>query len=301
MAQQKTVNPYSIIGTQVMAALDAIIAALPPSPTVDDLITQVYNYVKPIYYPTATQQITIELKSVAYNVINSYQNNLVLSGNAMFNGKQAPFLQMLIGQGAVLTTPDSFADRLADIEDNIGISDLTINDQTPLFLATTTGNGAYNYWIAQIDAGSPTWGAYLSQNPGQNYMNVLQWSLAAMNGALAGYGATPSGMIQPTTEMVTTKMVSALIGAITATAGRIIFNWTPRITKPFQLQSSVVASLRNNIDRIRNNHTQAIETTTGFFCTEPECGQSAPPPPPDGTKDTKCLFLSLTLTWQCPL
>ena len=49
---------------------------------------------------------------------------------------------------------------------------------------------------------------------------------------LAGYGATPTGLIEPTTNMITTNMVSALIGALTITAGKVIFNWIPRITRP---------------------------------------------------------------------
>jgi hypothetical protein len=76
------------------------------------------------------------------------------------------------------------------------------------------------------------WASYFSGNAGQNYMNTLQWSVAAMNGALAGYGATPQGLIEPTVNIVSVNFISSLIGALTATAGKIIFNWIPRITKP---------------------------------------------------------------------
>ena len=60
-------------------------------------------------------------------------------------------------------------------------------------------------------------------------MDIPYYVEAAMVGALAGYGATPSGMVVPSVNFVTTKMASALIGALTVTAGKVVFGWIPRI------------------------------------------------------------------------
>jgi len=153
---------------------------------------------------------------------------------------------MLIGAGMTANvTPDSIVDRIADIEDNVGDSYLTVPEQIALFLATTCGTNANAYWLNQIGT-QGSWDSYFSANAGQNYLNTLQWTVAAMNGALAGYGATPAGLIEPTVDMVTNKMVSALAGALTVTAGKLLFNWIPRIVKPLALNINNVINLGNN-------------------------------------------------------
>lgn len=278
MSQPNTVNPYVAVGLELPSGLNSIIAFLPASPTVDNLVDAVIAFVQPLYYPGATAATIVELKSVAYNVVNSYRSNLVLSGNAMFNPNQAPFVQMLIGGGMTAnTSPDSVADRIADIEDNIGTSELTVPEQTPLFLATTLGSQAYTYWVAQLAIAPPppsAWAGYFSSNAGQNYMNTLQWTVAAMNGALAGYGAAPAGLVAPTVNMVTTNMASALIGALTATAGKIIFNWIPRITKPIQLNMQRIGSLNNGIVPVQPNATANCMFNSRLFCGSNHCGKS---------------------------
>jgi hypothetical protein len=245
MAQMNTVNPYPQIGKQLTQGLGAIIAQLPASPTIDDLADAIYAYVQPLYYLPSTK-LEIEVKSVVYNVANSYRNNQVLNGNAVFDSEQAPFIEMLIGSEMTVNfAPDSLLDRLVDIEDNVGTSDLTVMAQTPLFLATISGSSAALYWGTELSNPQSQWIAYFSTNAGQNYSNSLLWSLAAMNGALAGYGAVSNSMIEPTTSVVTNKMVSALIGALTATVGKVIFNWIPRIVKPLSLSRDRIGKLTN--------------------------------------------------------
>lgn len=263
MSQSNTINPYEVIGQQIPTGLNTVIAALPASPTVDDLVNEVYNFVQPIYYPNATAQQTIEIKSVAYNAINSYRNSLVLSGSANYSVNQIPFLQMLIGPGMTANTaPDSFTDRIEDIEDNIGTSNITVFEQTPLFLSTTIGRNASQYWLAQIANPQSLWAAFFSTTPGANYLNSLLYNVAAMNGALSGYGASPLGLIEPTTNVVSTTMVSSLIGALTVTAGKVIFNWIPRITKPMTLSSERIVGLNS----VRNNPTTGPDVNVTAAC-----------------------------------
>ena len=232
MPQAPTQNPYKPIGDLIKPGLDAIIVPLPLTPTIDNLASAVYSYVQAQFYPLPTLQVQIEISSVIYNAINSYRNNLVLSGGAYYNAAQAPFIDMLIGSDMTNNMqPDSFADRVAEIEDNIGISNLLVLEQMPLFLATTVGAKANDYWKTELANPLSAWLRFFSANAGQNYNNTLQWSVGAMNGNLAAYGATLTGLIEPTTAMISTNLISALIGALTITAGKLIFNWTPRIVK----------------------------------------------------------------------
>ena len=243
MPQPNTINPYAEIGTQIAPGLNSIIGAAPNN--VDDLVNAVYGYISALYYYSPSNQVVIELKSIAYNAVNSYRSNLVLSGNALFNASQIPFIEMLIGasMNSNIAT-DSFLDRISDIEDNIGTSDLNVLDQTSLFLATTIGSSAYTYWQTQITlGGSSSWHNYLSSNAGQNYMNLLLWSTSAMNGSFAGYGSSPTGLVEPSTSMVSNNMISALIGALTVTAGKLMYNWIPRITKPIMGNASLMTQM----------------------------------------------------------
>ena len=243
---QNTVNPYAQIGAQIAPGLTSIGNAASLN-NVDDLVNAVYAYIQPLYYSGASTQVDIEIKSVAYNAVNSCMNWSVMLGDTTYNAMQAPFIELLIGSSMTSNlAPDSFQDRVLDIEDNIGTASLTATDQTPLFLATTVGNNAYQYWAAQIAGGGGSlWNPHFSSNAGQNYMNSLLWNSGAMNGALAAYAASPIGMIEPITAVVSTKMISALIGALTITAGKVLFNWTPRVTKPLQLSINRISNLGN--------------------------------------------------------
>ena len=61
------------------------------------------------------------------------------------------------------TPPDSLMSVIEDLEDNVSISQLTVDQQIPLFMATVCGRSAYLYWSNQIqDTSSATWGDYLS-------------------------------------------------------------------------------------------------------------------------------------------
>ena len=232
MSQSNTINPYSEIGGYMSTGLAAIELAAPT--TEDALVTAVADFVASVFYQGApSTQVSIELKSIARNAINSYRSNLVLHGLADFNREQSPFIGMLIGAGMTSNTaPASFNDTVSEIENNIGISALRVGEQTPLFLATTIGINASLYWATQIASPSPFWVSFIGTNAGKNYMNSLLWNVAAMNGALAAYGSSTNGMVQPSTDAVTNQIISALTGGLVITAGKVMFNWIPKIVKP---------------------------------------------------------------------
>jgi hypothetical protein len=231
---QTTVNPYEEIGQLVSGSgqgLDTIISALPSGATIDLLVNAVAQFIETTFYPSPTTQVDIEIKSVARTAINSYVNNLVMGGQAGYNAKQFRFIEMLMGNSLTSNLPlISINNRIGDVNDNLTDNQLTVEEQTPLLLATTIGGNADSYWNNVIATlGSSGWKVYIVGQLQVLGVDVPYYDAAAMNGALAGYAATPSGMIEPSVNFVTNKMVSALIGALTVTAGKVIFGWIPRI------------------------------------------------------------------------
>lgn len=233
VSKSSTINPYYLVGEQIAPGLDAIIGNLPASPTTEDLINEVVSYVTSLYNTNPPLSVTVEYSSIAAHAINSFRSNLILEGNADFNESQGAFIDLMIGHPMVSqVSPDALVEKVRNIEENIAISNLTVHEQIPLFLATASGVASYIYWEAQIKNQASAWAPYFSSIDGQNYMNTLRWSLAAMNGSLSGYGSSISGLVEPSYDRVTNLIVSSLIGALALTAGKLIFNWSPIITKP---------------------------------------------------------------------
>lgn len=228
-----TFNPYPLIGTQLTTGLDALAAVLTPASTIDEFVNAIYNYVQPIYYPvsspaTVPPQIQIEIKSVVYNVINSYNNN-PKSASFFYGPKQSYFIDLLLGLKTSNSTPiNAINTWLLDIEDNITKDDMPIAAQTPLLLATIQATHVYAYWNTKI-ATPGTWAPFFQTPAALNYANIPHWLVACVEGALIGAQATPRGLIQPTTEIVGVNIISALIGGLAIGAGKVIFKFVPRV------------------------------------------------------------------------
>jgi hypothetical protein len=223
---QSTINPYPIIGTQLTSGLDAIANALSTKSTVDDLVNAIYNYIQPIYYPKVSGIIETEIKSVAYNVINTYINNTFCSAVA-YNASQDYFISLLLC--ATSQKPVNTIDQwLLNVEDNIGKCGLSIDEQTPLLLATVDGKSAYNYWMSIVQKPGK-WSKFLNENVAINYANIPFWTEECMEGALIGANASPRGLISPTTDITSVEIISSLIGALAIGAGVVIFKWLPKI------------------------------------------------------------------------
>lgn len=271
---QTTVNPYSLIGGYIPTGLASIIAALPTTPTIANLVSAVESYIAPLFYATGgstTTQVQIEIQSVANAAINSYVNSLILQGQAGYDGSQMKFARILIGDMLTSNLPIvSISNRIEDVEDNLTDNQLSVNQQLPLLLATTTGSNANTYWAGQIAIGSSSpWHNFFPTSP-ENYMDIPYYVEAAMNGALAGYGATPAGMIEPSVNFVTNKMLSALIGALTVTAGKVIFQWIPRIQHS---GFSTAMGLGGGIDSmaVHNVNCHVTDNCAGGNCNAAKC------------------------------
>lgn len=237
-----TFNPYPELGVELVTGLTAIASTTTGISSVDDLVNAIYNYVQPIYYPSTTvpKALEIEIKSVVYNIIDAY-NNKALGITVLYTPQQMNFVQMMLGSNASNNTPINYLQTwLADIEDNIGKANLSIEQQTPLLLGIQAEQAVNSYWLTEIDNSTSPWGPYFGSSiPDRNYMNVSFWTVACAEGALIGANCCNRGLIAPTTEIVSVNIVSALIGALAVGAGSVIFKWVPRV-QPDQLLSKIV-------------------------------------------------------------
>lgn len=240
MATQ-TLNPYPLIGKQLTDGLDEISKALTPSSTVDDLANAIFKYIQPLYYQgSKSTQIEIEIRSVVYNIINSY-NNQKICGN-MFNYQQMILVDMMLGETTTDYTPiNALGAWLSDIEDNISETKLPIDEQTPLLLGIEVGKSVYNYWVNTVQ-NPGKWQQFFQEDPSLNYMNIPFWLAACMEGGLIGASGSERGLIAPTTDIVSVEIVSSLIGALAIGAGKVIFKWVPRI-QPAELLGGFSAAV----------------------------------------------------------
>lgn len=232
----QTLNPYSVISGQIVAAMNQIASSLDADSTENDLVKVVYEMVQPIYYPDATAAQEIEIKSVASNIINAYCNG-ALNTQPNFNAIQIYFIELLTGLKTASTTPINSLDSwYRDIEGNVSKANLSTDEQTSIFLATQTARTINNYWLDQIGIVTD-WEPFL-QNDLRDYANIPLWTIAAVEGALLGASASEKGLIAPTTDITSVDIVSSLIGAVTIAAGKVIFKWVPQI-QPINISDAI--------------------------------------------------------------
>lgn len=279
----ETFNPYPLIGTQLTDGLDAIATAFAGGgSSVDDLVTAIYNYIQPIYYPTSggapvPMHLQVEIKSVAYNLINAY-NNKSFGSTILYNTKQMSIAQMMLGLKSTSLTPiNALDDWFSDIEDNISKAGLSVDQQTPLLLAIECAKSVYTYWVTEVDNVSSAWISFFQSTGDRNYPNIPHWIVACTEGALLGANASQKGLIAPTTDITSVNIVSTLIGALAAGAGKVIFKWVPRI-QPNQLigvsnLSGLAKRVALNIETISNlsNTNPASKPNTNMTATQ-GCG-----------------------------
>lgn len=274
----ETFNPYPLIGTQLTAGLDAIATDFAGGfSTVDDLVTSIYNYIQPIYYPTSggapvPMYLQVEIKSVVYNMINAY-NNKALGTTLLYTPQQTNIINMLLGSNTTNLTPLNTLDNwLNDIQDNISKANLNIDLQTPLLLASKVGRSVYSYWNTVI--GTPgNWAGLgtFSSDAYRNYVNLALWSAACMEGALIGANASQKGLIAPTTDITSVNIVSALIGALAIGAGKVIFGWVPRI-QPIELSLRFASISLNSVMQGNLNPSGGGNSPLGKYYYTPTNG-----------------------------
>lgn len=286
----ETFNPYPLISTQLKDGLNAIATAFAGGgSTVDDLVTAIYDFIQPLYYPVsgggaAPTYLQVEIKSVAYNIINSY-NNTEFGKSLTYNPQQMSIARQMIGLSCDKTTPINALDHwFTVIEENISRAGLSIDQQSSLLLGIEFSKSAYAYWIREVDNAMSVWSAFFQSTGDRNYPNIPFWTDACTEGALLGANASKKGLIAPTTDIVSVNIVSALIGALAIGAGKVIFKWVPNIpTNNYKLSPF-------NVDMISLNPPAGDPSPTNYVYQTPSGSTSTATAngfgPPDSTSDT---------------
>lgn len=227
-----SLNPYPSFQGNLNSGFDLISSAAPT--TVDELVEVINGFILSLYYegPSTPVKTQVEVRSVAYNIINSY-NAGALGGSISYNETQSNIIRSLINVTSNPRTPIiSLWAWLDNIESVIGSTHLTLDDQAPLLMAVKYARSAYQYWFDQVDLGpASTWAPFFESQEYRNYINISYWMVACAEGTLIGANASNRGLISPTIDIVSVNIVSATIGALVIGAGKVMFKWVPEIPR----------------------------------------------------------------------
>ncbi len=228
---QQTINPYKTLGTQHTSGLDSIKTALAVGMTFDQVNVNVVTSVQAAYVPAPNAFDAIEYLSILPNAVNDYVNK-GLGGK--YNEKQIFIIQQLL-KGVLKVPVQSIKNFILDVEDNLTRTGLTMEEQLPILIATVIGAADYDYWIDKvITTPANPWytvgpNAYFSSNAAINYANIPYWVEASMVGALCGANKGSSfGLVDPP-RVVGVDLVAALSGSVGLAAGKVMYQWIPRI------------------------------------------------------------------------
>lgn len=226
-------NPYPEIGKQLINGMEFIIKNIEKTDNVDNLVDIVSKYVSSLYYPkNENTEKLIEIKSVAYNVINTYLNS-TFESSVSYNSNQNLFISLMLR--CLNSIPVyGVGSYLKDVEESIVSSGISIVEQTPLLIASMNGRSINSYWENTISSTSKgKWNNFINSNPAINNASIPFWTEACIQGSLIGANASHRGLISTTIEIVTVEIVSALIGALSIGAGVVLFSWIPKVNLSF--------------------------------------------------------------------
>lgn len=234
----RTVNPYSLIGTQHTTGLDGIAALFGPTgiPTMDAFAAQIASYVGSIYYPPPpplSVKLRMELISLTGHTINGYTNSALRTdaGGYTTNTNQYYFVCKML-KGIMHMPINEIQDAIIDIEDNITrIEGLSVQEQVPLLLATEVGKQNIAYWLPKI-AAPGAWAPFFDSNGAINTTNIPYWVSASMEGTLmmAKRSETYPLIDGNSIPDAGVDLASALGGSLATGAGKVIFRMIKRIT-----------------------------------------------------------------------
>lgn len=225
------VNPYSGISANYVAGLNQIadtLSAIGPEPTIEQVVTAVYNYVTSTYSmsPDALGEQTT--KFMITELINGYLNY-----NLLYSPEQTQFIHQLIAGTIVPGNPQDILQHITDVEEQIAQSNLSTADQAPLLYATAIGKSAYSYWATIVT--TPGDWAIFTGGFTPPITKFPYWVAAAMQGTLVGLnlfnlqGESDATKIMQTINATEGRLILlTLFGALTINSGKVVYNWQQR-------------------------------------------------------------------------
>jgi hypothetical protein len=252
-------NPYTLVGTQFTAGLDAVVAA---DADVESIVQAVYDYVQPIYYPFPASSATVEneLKGVMNKALNGFGNQLVrqaawMGGSTakanVFNNRQQVFIELMLN-GLQAVPVKSIANYLSDLEDHMTSSQLSLQEQAPLLMATMTGRRSFAYWMEKV-VSPGDWSDYFKANAAINYANIRFWVSSSIQSALL---AATRNRNNDKSQNVSIDPAHALATGLAVSAGRVMLGFVQR-----RAQTEIINTfLRNYLISIIINPNQKPNT-----------------------------------------
>ncbi len=225
--ETKVINPYSFLADKQKETLDTIIANLPADPTFEqfnDVTLTAFFGVDPTN-PLNSDLNRLLLHSVLPLVYNGYMNGGAngkwrgAGNNTAYTEEQLLFIQQIL-KGINEVPVEHLAQFMSRMDEKIAASNLSYQQQLPLYVATISGKATVEYWIATFETPGG-WSAYFNENETLNYFLLTGWVNASVQGALLAYG-----ILKPEQAAVP-DIFPAAVCAVGLTAGKVVFSWQP--------------------------------------------------------------------------
>lgn len=236
----KFVNPYGAVSADYNNCMNSISMNIgmytPATLTVDLLVDFTYNALINQYNITGLNILQERtLKSVIYTFINGYLN--AATGEYLqYNATQMNYVFDLLEGTANSKNPEDILSQLQDIEDSVGISGLTADEQMPLLYAIQVGKTAYTYWANLMVTGMGNWGNFTNTFT-PNIVKFPFWVAATIEGSLIANSylnqQTKRGILAPELQLLINyaggaPILVGMAGALAVGAGKVLFNLQQR-------------------------------------------------------------------------
>lgn len=227
-----TYNPYSADVDLLSNGLDYIIANVPSSPTVYDLLDTCEAYLYTLI-PGAPANVGIGMKIALTNVLNSYIDGKI-EQNLSYDPSQLALVNSVY-DGIRQQSIDSLGDFFADSAQQLAMAEYSTYSKGPMYYALMEAEVSYYYWLGKIGAPGG-WATYLNSNAAINYSNIPYWVSAAYVAAFAGWSLGQDVNLNypiPTTQPGIAVMLpkfSAMLSALFLTSGEVILGFSNRPT-----------------------------------------------------------------------
>lgn len=219
-------DPYAIIGEQHLDGLNAVESSLVSGMNEGELILEITNYVKGIYFPAPDTFLDVEMSAIIPNAYYSYINHDLRS----YSEIQSYYIEILL-RGLFNRSPTSLLPFFQNWRDEIVKSGMSKQDQIPLLICNSIAVAELSYWIERINDSGCSWytEGYFNSEPYVNYANLPHWISACLIGTLSSANmAYNYGQIDPP-KIIGVDIVSALMASVALSAGTVMFGWTPKI------------------------------------------------------------------------
>lgn len=240
MSTNIKVNPFAIAGTWNNDGLDSVIAALPGTPTPEDVVEKVSAYLSTKMY-NASIYADIDVVSIQESVavlmnfisVNSWCNDCCentfesfsklkagIESQGFYSMNQLAFINqfLAIPCNTKITVVSNLYPILSQLETNILLDiELTKEEKKPLLVLASIAYKSLEYWEAQASGGPATWNPYMVPIPASDWIRPI-W-LYNMLGAIIAISQNGISNGDGSENM----LLNGILGGISGSSSYVIF------------------------------------------------------------------------------